>query len=74
MTSLDGINGPVDSDVTEGVITTRSNRMKFRLYIQYNHVGALENHTKSNNITKLLTELKKATEVMERTNVTKRFC
>ena len=31
MTSLDGINGPVDSYVTEGVITTRSNRMKFRL-------------------------------------------
>ena len=29
--SLDGINGPVDSDVTKGVITTRSNRMKFRL-------------------------------------------
>ena len=31
VTSLDGINRPVDSDVTEGVITTRSNRMKFRL-------------------------------------------
>ena len=34
------------------------------------HVGALENYTKSNNITKLLTELEKAMEVMERTNVT----
>ena len=34
------------------------------------HVGALENYTKSNNITKLLTELKKAIEIMERTNVT----
>ena len=33
------------------------------------HVGALEKHTKSKNI-KLLTELKKAIEVMERTNVT----
>ena len=31
MTSLDGIKRPVDSDVTEGVITTRSNQMKFRL-------------------------------------------
>ena len=32
VTSLDGINGrSVDSDVTEGVIMTRSNRMKFRL-------------------------------------------
>ena len=31
VTSLDGIKRPVDSDVTEGVITTRSNRMKFRL-------------------------------------------
>ena len=29
------------------------------------HVGALKNYTKSNNITKLLTELKKAIEVME---------
>ena len=35
VTSLDGINGLVDSDVTEGVMTTRSNGMKFRLYIQY---------------------------------------
>ena len=31
MTSLDCINGPVDSDVADGVITTRSNRMKFKL-------------------------------------------
>ena len=31
VTSLDGIKRPVDSDVTEGVITTRSNGMKFRL-------------------------------------------
>ena len=32
VTSLDGINGrSVDLDVTEGVIMTRSNRMKFRL-------------------------------------------
>ena len=69
MTSLDSINRLVDSDVTEGVIMTRSNRTKFRLYIQYNHVGALENHTKSNNITKLLTELKKVIEVMERTKL-----
>ena len=37
------------------------------------HVSALENHTKSSNITKLLTELKKAIEVMERTNVTISF-
>ena len=34
------------------------------------HVGALENYTKSNNITKLLTELSQAIEVMERRNVT----
>ena len=33
------------------------------------HVDELENNTKSNNITKLLTELKKAIEVMKRTNV-----
>ena len=32
------------------------------------HVGALENH-KSNNITKLLTEIKKVIEVMERTKL-----
>ena len=37
------------------------------------HEGALENHTKSNNITKSLTELKKGIEVMERTNVTITF-
>ena len=30
------------------------------------HVGALKNYTKSNNITKLLAELQKAIEVMER--------
>ena len=30
----------------------------------------IETHTKSNNITKLLTKLKKAIEVMERTKVT----
>ena len=30
------------------------------------HVGALKDYTKSNNTTKLLTELKKAIEVMER--------
>ena len=28
---------PVDSDVTEGVITTRSNRMKFRLRVQHRY-------------------------------------
>ena len=31
MTSLDSIKRLVNSDVTEGVITTRSNRLKFRL-------------------------------------------
>ena len=31
MTSLGGIIRPVDSEVTEGVTTTRSNQMKFRL-------------------------------------------
>ena len=31
MTSLDGIKRLVNSDVTEGEITTRSNLMKFRL-------------------------------------------
>ena len=32
VTSLNSIiKWPVDSDVTEGVITTRSNRMKFRM-------------------------------------------
>ena len=36
----------------------------------YNTCGALENYAKSNNITKLLTELKKVRQVMERTNVT----
>ena len=30
------------------------------------HVGALKNYTKSNNTPRLLTELKKAIEVMER--------
>ena len=34
------------------------------------HAGAQEHYTKSNNITKLLTELSWAVEVMERTNVT----
>ena len=34
------------------------------------HVGVLENYTKSNNITKLLTELQWAIEVVERSNVT----
>ena len=34
------------------------------------HVGALENYTQSNNITKLLTELSWAIEVMKITNVT----
>ena len=38
MTSLGGIKRPVDSDVTEGVITTRSNRMKFRLGCIHVHV------------------------------------
>ena len=33
------------------------------------HVGTLENYTQSNNITKSLTELYQAIEVMERTNV-----
>ena len=37
------------------------------------HVGALENSAKSNNITTLLTELKKAIGVMKRTNVTISF-
>ena len=37
------------------------------------HVGTLENSTKSNSITTLLTELKKAIEVMKRTNVTISF-
>ena len=45
--------------------------MRTTLYnTTYKHVGALENSTKSNNITTLLTELKKAIEVMKRTNVT----
>ena len=43
--------------------------MRTTLYnTTYKHVGALENITKSNNIT-LLTELKTAIEVMKRTNV-----
>ena len=36
-------------------------------------IGALENYTKSNNITKLLAEFLQAIEVMERTNVTSMF-
>ena len=48
--------------------------MKTTLYnTTYKHVGALENITKSNNITTLLTELKTAIEVMKRTNVTISF-
>ena len=44
--------------------------MRTTLYnTTYKHVGALENITKSNNITTLLTELKTAIEVMKRTNV-----
>ena len=47
--------------------------MRTTLYnTTYKHVGALENNTKSN-ITKLLTELKTAIEVMKRTNVTISF-
>ena len=48
--------------------------MRTTLYnTTYKHVGALEKNTKSNNITKLLTELKTAIEVMKRTNVTISF-
>ena len=38
------------------------------------HVGALENYIQSNNITKLLTELSWAIEVMKITTVTDYFC
>ena len=48
--------------------------MRTTLYnTTYKHVDALENNTESNNITKLLTELKTAIEVMKRTNVTISF-
>ena len=40
MESLDFCYRPVDSDVTAGVITTRSNRMKFRLPLAWKVIGS----------------------------------